>query len=195
MQTKKSNLNVGAGLLFLLIATCYIANEVLNLTESGYADYVFRSGKAGFQYVLGIIPAVLLLILGIMFLMRASNYLIPILFLVLAVVTVLPFIIWELPDLIDNKSSNLWNRIITQVVNILPYLFAAGVTAKGVSRKKGHGGTLDSWPVPGTIAFTIGLISFAEIADGLCDQFKLIGNLFESNNIIFFFINSFSSST
>ena len=197
MQTKKSYLNIGAGLLFLLFAVSRIAYEVLRLTDSEYSESLFEKAKSGISYVLGLIPAVCFLILGIMFLVRASNYLIPILFLVIAVVTVLPFIIWELPDLIDNKSSSLWAQIIAQVVIILPYLFAAGVTAKGVGRKKGHGGTLDSWPVPGTIAFTIGLISFAAFADGLCDQFKLIGVLLEGDAVkegvgqIFIIINQF----
>ena len=93
MQTKKSNLNVGAGLLFLLFAICRIAKEVVLFTESGYSDYVFRTGKAGAQYVLSVLPYLFFLILGFLFLARAKNILIPLTFIVIAVVSVLPFII------------------------------------------------------------------------------------------------------
>ena len=181
MQTKKSNLNVGAGLLFLLFAICGIAKEVVLFTESGYSDYVFRTGKAGAQYVLSVLPYLFFLILGFLFLARAKNILIPLTFIVIAVVSILPFIIWVLPDLIDDKSSSLWSNVLTQIVSILPYVFAAGVSAKCIGRKSGDDGkAVESWPVPGAMSFILGLSGFAVAADGLGDQIETIGDYFEN---------------
>ncbi len=177
---KKSKLNVGAGIIFLILAIYTACLLIFNYIVPGY--------DITFAFVLSAIQCLTYVSLAIAFFAGKVTHAFDVLFSLMAII--------ELTNLIYLIAVGLRLGaldIISYIVVIISFIIAAAVSASAANNFSGRiTGAMKAWPVPGILTILIGIISFAvsigDVIDYL-DYYSDYLNFFDKFTTVFSLIS------